>query len=392
MNATKYALTAAAVAAGMYWFDPAHGRRRRALLRDKLVSLAAHTRRATGVAGRDVRQRLQGGAARGGSIIRAEDAGDEIIVERVRAALGRVTSHPGAIESSCSDGVVVLKGAVLKHEHARVMRAARSAAGVREVHDELAVYKSPDGVAALQGGRSLPKQSFPGFQENWSPTARVLAGTAGACLAVWGMRRDPLIASLAVAAGGALIIRGASNAPLKRFFGGTGRRSVDVQKTIHIDAPVEQVFTTLAHYENFPCFMRNVRRVSMHPDGRSHWVVAGPGGASMEWDAETTVYRPNEVLAWRTVRNASVDHAGIMRLRPETGGTRLDVHLIYSPPAGALGHAVAKIFGADAKTELDQDLLRMKTYIETGVPPRYAAAQESTRRTTPGVIEPTLGI
>ncbi len=122
----------------------------------KHASLAEHTNRAPAITGRDVRHRLQGAAPRAGSIICSKDAGDQIIVERVRAALGRATSHPGAIESSCSDGVVVLNGAVLRHEHARVMRAARSAAGVSEVHDELAVYKKPDGVSALQGGGSLP--------------------------------------------------------------------------------------------------------------------------------------------------------------------------------------------------------------------------------------------
>ena len=145
-------------AAGMYWFDPAQGRLRRALVRDKLVSGLSKLRHSTGVVGRDARHRLHGAAARTRSLIRSGDVSDEILVERVRAALGRATSHSGAIKVSCSEGVVTLQGAVLKHEHPRVMRAARSAVGASEVHDELAAYKRPDGVPALQGGRSLPKQ------------------------------------------------------------------------------------------------------------------------------------------------------------------------------------------------------------------------------------------
>jgi uncharacterized membrane protein len=47
----------------------------------------------------------------------------------------------------------------------------------------------------------------------------------------------------------------------------------------------------------------------------------------------------------------------------------------YSPPAGVLGHVVAKLFGADPKTELDEDLLRMKTFLETGKAPCDAAAK-----------------
>jgi hypothetical protein len=39
---------------------------------------------------------------------------------------------------------------------------------------------------------------------------------------------------------------------------------------------------------------------------------------------------------------------------------------IYNAPAGALGHAVAKLFGADPKSELDDDLVRLKSLIEYG--------------------------
>jgi uncharacterized membrane protein len=56
----------------------------------------------------------------------------------------------------------------------------------------------------------------------------------------------------------------------------------------------------------------------------------------------------------------------------------------YNPPAGALGHVVAKLFGADPKSELDDDLMRLKRTIETGQPPHDAAAAE-TRAATPGL-------
>lgn len=45
----------------------------------------------------------------------------------------------------------------------------------------------------------------------------------------------------------------------------------------------------------------------------------------------------------------------------------------YNPPAGVLGHAVAELFGVDPKHEMDDDLLRMKSLIETGVHPHDAA-------------------
>jgi uncharacterized membrane protein len=96
---------------------------------------------------------------------------------------------------------------------------------------------------------------------------------------------------------------------------------------------------------------------------------------SVEWDAVTTKLEQNRLLAWRTGPGATVEHAGMIQFERVNGGTRLDVEMSYSPPAGVLGHVVAKLFGADPKSELDEDLLRMKTFLETGKAPRDAAAK-----------------
>jgi uncharacterized membrane protein len=61
---------------------------------------------------------------------------------------------------------------------------------------------------------------------------------------------------------------------------------------------------------------------------------------------------------------------------PTDQGTRVDVHLGYNPVLGAVGHAVATFFARDPKRQLDDDLARLKTTIETGIPPRDAAEPE----------------
>ena len=61
------------------------------------------------------------------------------------------------------------------------------------------------------------------------------------------------------------------------------------------------------------------------------------------------------------------------RARGSGARVRVTVRLRYFPPAGAFGHAVAALFGADPKSEMDADLLRMKAMIETGRPPHDAA-------------------
>ena len=77
------------------------GRRRRALTRDKVYSVARRTshsvRDTVGGATHRVRDYGQGRVARARAAHRNEVVPDEKLVARVRAELGRAVSHPGAI-------------------------------------------------------------------------------------------------------------------------------------------------------------------------------------------------------------------------------------------------------------------------------------------------------
>jgi uncharacterized membrane protein len=161
----------------------------------------------------------------------------------------------------------------------------------------------------------------------------------------------------------------------KRLTGmGAGRRAIDIQKIINVTAPVEAVFAFWANYENFPKFMSYVREVQETGNNRSHWKVAGPVGVPVEWNSEITNYVPNKSLGWKTAPGSPIAHAGIVRFEPNPdGSTRVEVRMTYNPVTGGFGHVVASLFGADPKSQMDADLLRMKSMIETGIPPRDAA-------------------
>lgn len=366
----------------MYWLDPQIGRRRRAMFGEMFRSRAKRTRHAIDVAGRDLANRVRGTTARARSRFQHRDASDELIEERVRAALGRAVSHPGAISVCARQGRVTLEGDVLKHEHDELVRAVSAVQGVEDIEGRLRVHKTPERISSLQGGGRRLARGVGSPRGNWSPALRLLASASGIALLTMQTRQRNTFGAVCGAAGGILLLRSATNMPFERLFGASGRRAIDIRKTLHINAPIEHVFETMSRFENFPSFMRNVRRVSLHDQRRSHWVVAGPAGTSVEWDAETSAFVPNEVLAWRTVRNSTVEHAGIIRFEREGEGTRIDIQMTYNPPAGAFGHAFAKLFGADAKTELDEGLLRSKTLLETGVPARDAAVREDASATS----------
>lgn len=69
-------------------------------------------------------------------------------------------------------------------------------------------------------------------------------------------------------------------------------------------------------------------------DGRSHWVAKAPAGTTVEWDAEITEDRPNELIAWRSLEGADVDSAGTVRFEqsPRGRGTVVKLEMHYHPP------------------------------------------------------------
>ncbi len=135
----------------MYLLDPDRGRRRRAMLRDQMVHLVNRTPDAAETAVRDLYHRAQGLAAEAGSRLRSDTA-DEVVVEaRVRAELGRLVSHPGAIQVAAQDGRVTLGGPVLAHEVDPLLKGVQSVPGVQAVVNSLEVHEAPGTFRACRG-------------------------------------------------------------------------------------------------------------------------------------------------------------------------------------------------------------------------------------------------
>ena len=201
----------------MFLLDPDQGKRRRALLRDKCYWAARKTGEGAQVTARDLRNRTQGLVSEVQSRFSSAPVDDSVLVERVRSKLGRVVSHPRAIDVSVQNGRVVLSGPILTTEAPELLACANTVSGVKEVINHLEPYDQSENHPALQGGRERLGNRFEFFQETWSPSARFLAGAAGASLAAYGgMRRGALGAGLG-AAGLLLLTRGITNTGLKNL-------------------------------------------------------------------------------------------------------------------------------------------------------------------------------
>ena len=362
-------------ALAMYFLDPHEGRRRRARTRDKMVHAGRRINQAGKVTARDTAHRARGVLATARKLFEHEEISDAVLVERVRAELGRAVSHPHALEVAADHGHVTLSGPVLSEEARALLRCVRGVPGVKAVSDRLTVYEDAEAehVSSLQGGHPRRGPRFELLQEIWSPAARLAAGTLGAGLLAASLRARAGACALLGAAGGALVARSVTNRSLLPLIGLAGAgKGIAVRKTLHVEAPVEKVFAFWTDYQNFPRFMHNVREVQVRED-LSHWVVIGPAGLPVEWNARLVEAEPNAFLRWRSVFGSAVKHEGVVRFEPRGAGTRVTVHLRYVPPGGAFGHAVARLFGADPKSEMDADLMRMKSAIETGRAPHDAA-------------------
>jgi uncharacterized membrane protein len=355
-------------AGAMYLLDPDRGTRRRSLLRDQVVHTGHKLGDGLAATARDTRNRAAGAAAELRSRFKHDQADDEILHERVRSAIGRAVSHPSAITVTVFDGQVTLRGHVLAAEVDELIDRIKRVRGVRDVRNELEVHRTANGVPALQGAGRPREQRPELLQENWAPSTRVIMGTIGGALALKGLRSKGAAGRTLSALGLGLLTRAMTNLPARRLVGaGAGRRAVEVQKTVVVGAPIEQVWELWSNFEQFPRFMSHLREVRRIDEKRSHWVATGPAGIPVEWDAVITEWVPNEVIAWRSVEGSTVQAAGRVRFRPTpVGNTEIDVHMSYNPPAGALGHAVASLFGTDPKRAMDEDMVRLKALLEEG--------------------------
>ena len=145
-------------------------------------------------------------------------------------------------------------------------------------------------------------------------------------------------------------------------------RDVHIETAITINRSPEELYAFWRELTNLPLFMKNLTSVTDLGGGRSHWVAKGIGGSAVEWDAEIFNEIENELIAWRSLPEADVINAGSVRFEsgPAGHGTFVRVTINYNPPAGMIGSTIAKIFGAEPKQLIHEDLRRLKQIIETG--------------------------
>jgi osmotically-inducible protein OsmY len=140
---------AIAGALGALLLDPRRGGARRAWLGQKTRSMSRRARIDAQRRAHIAMQRLEG---RRYELAHAgEGVEDDILVERVRAQLGKRAGHAHAIRVRSEDGCVTLAGPILRREVTGVIAIVGKVRGVRQIDDQLDVRDEAGTDPRLQG-------------------------------------------------------------------------------------------------------------------------------------------------------------------------------------------------------------------------------------------------
>jgi uncharacterized membrane protein len=204
-------------------------------------------------------------------------------------------------------------------------------------------------------GREVPG----GASETVDQVAPMLAGGA---LAMYGLAQRSLKGAALAVLGGALAYSGVASAKAADAAG------AEIQATVTMQASPQQIYRFWRQLSNLPRFMSHVQRVQELDSARSHWVGQGPGGVTLEWDAEIIEDRENQLISWRTLPGAALPHAGIVSFTPAPPGrgTEVRLALAYDPPGGVVGDALVGLFGDAPALKLKNDLYLLRQLLDAG--------------------------
>ena len=156
-----------------------------------------------------------------------------------------------------------------------------------------------------------------------------------------------------------------------------GARGIHVEQSVLINKRAAQLFRYWRDFENLPKFMEHLESVAVREEGISHWVAKGPGGMKVEWDARIINEVPDKLIAWQSLTGSDIATAGSVTFDESDRGTVVHVHLQYSPPGGKLGAAIAFASGEEPNLQVQEDLRRFKSLMETGALPTVERSRRS---------------
>ena len=128
-------------AALMYLMDPEKGNERRATLREQFTKFMNKATTQTETLIGQISDRAQGVAAEAKQKLSTEDTPDEVMVARVRSAIGHVLTNAHEVDVIANQGLITLTGSVPTAETETLISTIKALPGVHGVENRLEAYE-----------------------------------------------------------------------------------------------------------------------------------------------------------------------------------------------------------------------------------------------------------
>ena len=215
---------------------------------------------------------------------------------------------------------------------------------------------------------------------------RIVSAVGGGALVAYGIKRKDWVGALLGLIGGSLALRGATGhcqvydaldvdtrekslldlgkKQAQNWFG----QETEIVKTVTINKSADELFGFWRNFENLPKFMDHLETVKVTDEKRSEWTAKAPLGSEVSWNAVITEETPNEMIAWTSFGDSDVENSGKVEFKPTVNrGTEVKVTIRYQPPAGKIGAVAAYFLEEEPNTQVEEDLRRFKSLMETGL-------------------------
>ncbi len=136
---------------------------------------------------------------------------------------------------------------------------------------------------------------------------------------------------------------------------------------LEINAPADRCYQWWRPLTHLPQIMSDVRTVEPRSGDAdvTHWVVDGPLGKTIEWDAKIIDEEQDRKIAWKSLEQSDndIDTGGAVRFDNHGETTGVEVSLHMQPPGGKAGEIAAKLF-ADPQKMVEDSLTEFKKLME----------------------------
>ncbi|MCA9972293.1 MAG: SRPBCC family protein [Anaerolineales bacterium] len=138
-----------------------------------------------------------------------------------------------------------------------------------------------------------------------------------------------------------------------------------ITRNVIVKGSPAEIYPFWADFTNFPAFMTYIKSVTPTGEKTSHWVLAGPAGMQVDWNAEMTRMEENKRIAWN-----SKDKTGLITTSGQVtfndlpqAQTEVSVTIQYAAPGGKAGEIITQLF-ANPEKRLETDLRNFKQMVE----------------------------